>query len=306
MTEARHRRRGWIASLTLGVLAAVVGTTAGPASARSTSLTVGSKDFTGAQAVSQAYGQALENHHYDISFKDNLGATEVVYQALLRGDVDGYADYQGTLLTYLGGTPTGDSATTYKALTDQLAGTGIQASKPAPAVDVNGFYVTKATAKKYHLDSVSDLARVDDELSFGGPPECEDRPLCLGASDTGPSQQQLYGLEFSAVKKLDAGGPITAKALEDGDVDVALLFTGSSVIPKDAVLLTDDKALQPADNPVFLVRKDKATPATMRILNRVSAKLSTRAYNRMSLDISQRKEDPPDVATAFLEHHDLG
>ena len=50
------------------------------------------------------------------------------------------------------------------------------------------------------------------------------------------------------------------QALEDGDIDVALLFTGSSVIPKDAVLLTDDKGLQPADNPVFLIRKDKATP----------------------------------------------
>ena len=33
------------------------------------------------------------------------------------------------------------------------------ASKPAPAVDVNGFYVTKATAKKYKLKNVSDLTK---------------------------------------------------------------------------------------------------------------------------------------------------
>ena len=59
-------------------------------------------------------------------------------------------------------------------------GTGIVASKPAPAVDVNGFYVTKATAKKYKLKTLSDLAKVSDELSFGGPAECEERPLCLG------------------------------------------------------------------------------------------------------------------------------
>ena len=58
------------------------------------------------------------------------------------------------------------------------------------------------------------------------------------------------------------------QALEDGDIDVGLLFTGSSVIPKDAVLLTDDKGLQPADNPVFLIRKDKATAATMKIAQR--------------------------------------
>jgi osmoprotectant transport system substrate-binding protein len=306
MTKARNRRRSWAAVLTVGVLALVVSMTAADAaSAQSKSLTVGSKDFAGAQAISQAYGQALENEGYDISFKENLGATEIVYKALENGDLDGYADYQGTLLTYLGGAPTGDSATTYQALTDKLEGTDIVASKPAPAVDVNGFYVTKKTAKKYHLDSVSDLKRVDDKLTFGGPPECEDRPLCLGAADTGLSEQELYGLQFSDVKKLDAGGPITVKALDDGDIDVALLFTGSSVIPKDAVLLTDDKGLQPADNPVFLISKDKATPATMKILNEVSAKLSTKAYNTMSLDISENKEDPADVATAFLKKHDL-
>ena len=36
-----------------------------------------------------------------------------------------------------------------------------------------------------------------------------------------------------------------------------------SVIPKGAVLLTDNKGLQPADNPVFLMRKDKATSAAL-------------------------------------------
>jgi osmoprotectant transport system substrate-binding protein len=273
---------------------------AGGAGAGTESLTVGSKDFAGAQALSQAYGQALEADDFDISFEDNIGATEVVYPALENGDLDAYAEYQGTLLTYLGGTPTGDRAETYKALKAELEGTGIVASKPAPAVDVNGFYVTKATAKKHKLKTLSDLAEVSDELSFGGPPECEDRPLCLGTTS-----QELYGFAFSDVKKLDVGGPITVQALQDGDIDVALLFTGSSVIPKNAVLLKDDQGLQPADNPVFLVREEMATPALMKVVNRVSAKLTTSAYNRMSLAISEDKEDPDDVAEDFLDRSNL-
>jgi osmoprotectant transport system substrate-binding protein len=300
MIQARSRR-AW-ALLTAGVLTLVVGFTAGGvASAQTTSLTVGSKDFSGAQAISQAYGQALENKGDDITFKDNLGATEIVYKALQSGDLDGYADYQGTLLTYLGGEPTSNSAETYKALQTKLAGTGIVASKPAPAVDVNGFYVTKATAKKYKLTKLSDLTKVAPKLVFGTTPECETRPLCLG-----DKSQQLYDLKFKEVKKLDEGGPITVQALEDGDVQVALLFTGSSVIPKDAVLLTDDKGLQPADNPVFLIKKDKATAATMKTVNAVSAKLTTAAYNKMSQDISENKEDPSDVAAAFLKKNGLG
>jgi osmoprotectant transport system substrate-binding protein len=300
MIQARFRRHTW-ALLTAGLLVLAVALSAGAAAAQSKSLTVGSKDFAGAQAISQAYGQALENKGYDISFKENLGATEIVYKALQNGDIDGYADYQGTLLQYLGGTATGDSATTYAALQDKLKGTDIVASKPAPAVDVNGFYVTKDTAKKYKLKNVSDLKKVASKLTFGGPPECQDRDLCLGAVE-----QSKYGLDFSEVKKLDAGGPITVKALEDGDIDVALLFTGSSVIPKNAVLLKDDKGLQPADNPVFLIKKDKANAATVKILNAVSAKLSTGAYNKMSLDISENKEDPSDVAAAFLKKNGLG
>ena len=123
---------------------------------RPRSLTVGSKNFSGRRS-SQAYGQALEAKGYDISFKDNIGATEIVYPALENGDLDLYADYQGTLLTYLGGEPTGDSAANLQGAGGAAQGTDIVASRPAPAVDVNGFYVTKATAKKYKLKTMSDL-----------------------------------------------------------------------------------------------------------------------------------------------------
>jgi osmoprotectant transport system substrate-binding protein len=288
--------------VTVGLALALLPTAlfAGSAGAQAKSLTVGAKDFAGAQAISQAYSQALEAKGYDIDFKDNLGGTEIVYAALKNGDLDAYADYQGTLLTYLGGAGSADSAATYKLLLAKLKGTDIVATKPAPAVDVNGFYVTKATAKKYKLKTVSDLAKQASKLTFGGPAECETRDPCLG-----PRSQQLYGLDFKSVSKLDPGGPLTVQALEDGDIDVGILFTGSSVIPKDAVLLTDDKGLQPADNPVLLMRKDKATPAALKIANAVSAKLTTAAYNKMSLAISEDKEDPADAASAFLKSANL-
>ena len=297
MSQPRTSRSAW-KLLSLGLALALVPTAlfTGAAGAQTKSLTVGSKNLSGAQVLSQAYGQALQAKGYDISFKDNIGPTEIVYPSLENGDLDGYADYTGTLLTYLGGEPTSDSAQTYKRLLAKLKGTDIVASKYGTAVDVNGFYVTKATAKKYKLKTLSDLAKQSSKLTFGGPPECEARPLCLG--DT---SQQLYGFKFKDVGKLDTGGPLTVAALEDGDIDVALLFTGSSVIPKDAVLLTDDKGLQPADNPVFLMRKDKASAAALKVVNAVSAKLTTAAYNKMSLAVSEDKEDPADAAAAFLK-----
>ena len=160
MSQPRTSRSVW-KLLTFGLVLALLPTAlfAGSAGAQAKSLTVGSKNFSGAQVVSQAYGQALEAKGYDISFKDNIGPTEIVYPALKNGDLDAYADFQGTLLIYLGGEATGDSATNYKLLLAKLKGTDIVASKPATAVDVNAFYVTKATAKKYKLKTLSDLAK---------------------------------------------------------------------------------------------------------------------------------------------------
>jgi osmoprotectant transport system substrate-binding protein len=287
-----------IGALVVGV--AIVGATAGIAGAAGPSLNVGAKNFSGAQILSQVWGQALQKKGYSITVKDSIGPTEVVYPALKNGDIDAYGDYQGTLLTFLGGTPSGNSQTTYKALVAKLAGTGIVASAPAPAVDVNGFYVTSKTASKYKLKTLSDLVKVAPKLSFGGPQECSNRPLCLGTTE-----QQLYGLQFKDVKKLDTGGPITASSLTNGDIQVGLLFTGSSEIPKGAVLLTDNKGLQPADSPVFLIRKDKATAALLKIVDGVSAKLTTAAYNSMSLAVQNQKLDPATVAADFLKKNKL-
>jgi osmoprotectant transport system substrate-binding protein len=97
--------------------------------------------------------------------------------------------------------------------------------------------------------------RIDSQLVFGGPPECEQRDLCLG-----PKSQQVYGFKFKEVKKLDTGGPVTTTALQDGSIQVAELFTGSSVIDPEFVLLKDDRQLQPAENPIGLVRGPALTP----------------------------------------------
>ena len=255
MIQARFRRRSW-ALLTAGLLTLAVGVTAGGvASAQTKSLTVGSKDFAGAQAISQAYGQALENKGYDITLQGEPRRH--------RDRLQGARERRPRRLRRLPGHPAhvprrhADrrlGRDTTRRCRPSSPGTDITVSKPAPAVDVNGFYVTKDTAKKYKLKKVSDLKKVAPEAHLRRTARVRGRVRSASAT----RRSELYGLKFSEVKKLDAGGPITVQALEDGDIDVALLFTGSSVIPKDAVLLKDDKGLQPADNPVFLISKDKA------------------------------------------------
>lgn len=142
--------------------------------------------------------------------------------------------------------------------------------------------------------------RIDTQLVFGGPPECEQRDLCLGGKS-----QQVYGFTFKEVKKLDTGGPMTTKALQDGSVQVAELFTGSSVIDPDFVMLSDDRLLQPAENPMALVRAQVLSEDVKAIIDAVSAKLDLAAYNSMATAIEIDKKNPATVAQDFLKANGL-
>lgn len=282
------------------VLAACGSSDSGSSGSSSKALTVGAKNFAGAQLVSQLYAQTLSDHGYDITFKDNIGPTETVYPLLKKGDIDLYAEFSGTFaLTELNKNATANSAQNFQIVKQNLP-SDIVAIGPASAQDVNGFYVLKSTADKYNLKTVSDLKAVAPQLVFGGPPECLERDPCLG-----PKSQALYGLQFKEVKKLDAGGAVTNADLDDGTIDVAILFTGSSLIKPDYVLLKDDKGLQPADNPIALVRKDVNSAELDRLITSVNDKLDTKAYNEMTLKVQNDKEDPEQVAKAWLQQEGL-
>ena len=152
-----------------------------------------SKDFAGAQVLSQAYGQALEAKGYDIELQgQHRRDRDRVRRAARTATSTRTPTTRARCSRTSAARPAATRRRTYKLLVAKLKGTDIVASKPAPAVDVNGFYVTKATAKKYKLKTMSDLAKQASKLTFGGP-----RPSARsGPSASVTQSQQLYGLEF--------------------------------------------------------------------------------------------------------------
>ena len=147
-------------------------------------------------------------------------------------------------------------------------------SSPRPRRARNGLVVTTRTATEHGLRSVSDLRDVAAAMTIGGPPECPDaRTLPARASP------RTYGLDFESFLPLDAGGPITAEAVEQGTVDVGVLFTSDgSLAQHGLVLLQDDRELQPAENVTPLVRRDaieRFGPGLTEAIDAVSAELTT-------------------------------
>jgi osmoprotectant transport system substrate-binding protein len=157
------------------------------------SIAVGSTNFAEQEIVAELYSQTLASAGATVSKKFQLGAREVVAPALEKGDIDLYPEYLGTYMAFLDKSATvpADPKAGVEALKKLLGPKKLTVGSAAAAEDRNTFVVTKATADKYQLKSVSDLAKVKDPLELGGPPECPQRPYCMmGLKDT-------YGLKFN-------------------------------------------------------------------------------------------------------------
>jgi osmoprotectant transport system substrate-binding protein len=260
---------------------------------------VGSANFAESQTLGEIYAQALEAKGYTVERKANIGNREVYEPALESGKLGFISDYLNTMLEFLGGTGSADVQADVTAIQPLLDAKGLIAFDPAPAQDRNEFAVTKATADKYHLTKVSDLAAIGDKLVLGGPPECPKRPLCeKGLEDT-------YGIHFKSFKSLDVGGPLTVAALKKGDIDVGLLFTTDpTFIVNGFVKLEDDKKLQGADNIVPVLRKDIATPYgddLKNLINSISAKITSEELLTLNKKVQVDKQDSADVAREWLQ-----
>jgi len=217
-------------------------------------IVIGSFDFPESVLLADIYGDALKARGFPVRVLPDLGSRELVDPALMSGLIQLVPEYAGSALQFISlgrRSATSNVMATNEALTELMADRGVVAGLPAAAQDANAIVVRAATAARYGLRSIADLARVAPRLVFGGPPECPGRAYCL------PGLRQAYGLRFRAFIPLDTGGPLTLQALAAGDVDVALLFsTDPGISARHLVVLADDRGLQPAENVTPLVSGD--------------------------------------------------
>jgi len=291
----------------LALITTACGSTGGTSSASSSpkgTITIASFNFSESIILAHIYADALKNKGYTVNYRDKLGNREVVFPALQNGQIDLYAGYAATDLTFAEGKQNiaadagSDAQANVSRLNAVLNSAGIKALNPSPAVDQNAFAVTKAEADSNHLSKLSDLSSVASNWVLGGPPECPQRPFCQ------PGLKQTYGLNFKSFKSLDAGGPLTYAALKSGDINIGLVFSSDGGISaNNLVVLQDDKHLEQADNIVPLIRSDKANSEVTDLLNSIDAKLNTPDLTAMNKSADVDKNDPTDIAATWVKDH---
>jgi osmoprotectant transport system substrate-binding protein len=310
MQQLRQRLQALAMVAVLALLIAACGSTepdsgggGGDAAAKNVTIKLGSNDFTEQFILGEIYKQGLEKAGYTIQYQKGLGSREVVFPALESGQLDMYVEYAGSALQILAKQEPGDDADKVLAdLTTFLATKGVKPLQQAPMEDKNALTVTKETADKYSLKTISDLAKVPDKLVMGGPPECKDRDTCY------KGLQDAYGLQNLTFKSISQGG-LKYSALESGDIQVALSFTTDGPIAKQGlIILEDDKGVFPPDHAVPVVREQFLSSAGAEFeqaVNKLSAAITTEEITKLNAKVDLDKEEPADVAGQWLQEKGL-
>ncbi len=258
-------------------------------------LVVGSANFPESALLGQIYADALSAKGVTTTTKLNIGSRELYIGALKDGSIDLIPEYDGNLARYFDksadiSTPAAALASLKKVLPSDLT-----VLKPSAAQDSDSICVTAATAKKYGLKSIADLAGHAKDMVLGGPPEFKTR------IDGLPGLKRVYGLTFKDFKAFNASGALTVTALKNGQVQAANLFTTDpQVKANNFVVLSDPKHLFGAQNVIPLLRKDKVTDTITTTLNAVSAKLDTSTLLSLVTKVVIDKQDPMAVSKQFL------
>ncbi len=253
--------------------------------------------FAENQLVAEMYAQVLEHAGYTVERDLDLRSRELSQHALESGQIDIKPEYLSSLLSFVdpNAEASSQSDVVVQRLRALLEPQGIEVLRPSRVQDTNQFVANAETARRFGLTTMTSLADVADQLTFGGPPECPQRPFCLaGLRDT-------YGILFDVFEPLDVGGPQTVEALKSDDVQIGLLFsTDPSIEANGFVPLVDDKYLQNAEHITPVVRADALSDEVRAALDAVSAELTHEIVTTLVGKVTIDGQDVSSVAREFL------
>lgn len=234
---------------------------------------------------------------------NNLGSSTIQHNAI----VDGQANMSGTRYT---GTD----------LTGTLKMDPIINPKKAMAATQKGFkekynqtffnsygfdntfalMVTQETAKKYHLEKVSDLKKYAPNLRLGMDTTWENREV-----DGYPAFQRKYGFKFGENRPMQIG--LVYDALENGSLDVAVGYsTDGRIAAYNLKVLKDDEHFFPPydASPLASDKLLKERPELKPIIQKLEGKISTKEMQNLNYQADGEGQEPAIVAQKFLEKHD--
>jgi osmoprotectant transport system substrate-binding protein len=303
----KHTRRAARAAFAISIgVALLLGLAAGPAeSSRQAGPTVilGTKNFGEEYILGQLYKQALEAKGFKVSYKENIGSTEIIDTALTSGKINMYPEYTGVIVQVVFHKPLSakTARATYLLAKKLQEGRGFTLLNPTPFFDTDAIAMLKTTATKYGVNSLGDLKKVPG-LKLGALPEFRTRNTGL------VGLRKNYGL--TKVTFVPFAGISPYAALDSNKVQAAAVFSTDPPLGKGSKykVLADPVHQFGFQNVAPVVKQELVTqlgPKFSKTVNAVSAKLSQDAIVAMNKAVLVDKQSPAMVAAAFIKANHL-
>ena len=269
--------------------------TAAPRSAQAplARVRIGAKTFTEQYILAEVLRQRLAGRGIAGEIVASLGSN-VVFDALRRGDLDAYVDYSGTLWTTQLGRDRG--APRWQILSEvdgQLARDRVRSLGPLGFQNAYAVAVRRDAATRLGLHSLADLGRHPGELAFGADYEFLSRREWAALRAT-------YGLAFRRTASFDPA--LLYEAAARGEVDAISAFSSDGRIAAyDLVVLDDPGAALPSYDAMILLGP-RATDDTGVVcaLAPLRGALPVDLMRRANLRVDHDRATPADAAAWLL------
>lgn len=246
----------------------------------------------------------MVEHYTDkqTSVINNLATTTINHQAMINGDASiSAARYTGTDLTTTLHLPAEkDPKKAFDTVQKEFEKRYQQTWFPSYGFEnTYVFLVTRATAEKYNLKTVSDLGKVSDKLVAG-----VDTAWITREGDGYEGFKKDYGFQFKSILPMQIG--LVYDAVNAGKMDVILGYsTDGRIGSYDLVMLKDDRRFFPPYDaaPVVSNKLLKETPEVRDALNRLDGKISTKKMQELNFQADNDLVEPAVVAERFLKEN---
>ncbi len=261
----------------------------GVSSAAPADVVIGSKVFTESVVLGELATQLLQHEGLIASHQRELGGTSILWRAMLRGDIDCYPEYTGTLR---GEIFARESIASEEVLRARLAQEGVWASG---SLGFNNTYVLgmrKDVAAKASVARMSDLA-AQPQLRLAFSNEFIER------ADGWPGVRAAYALPQRDVRGM--AHDLAYRALAAGSIDVTDLYsTDAEIAYYDLIALTDDRHFFPEYDALFVCRADVGEPV-QRALAALGGTIDAAAMAQMNARAKIEHVPETQVAAQFAQ-----
>ena len=260
---------------------------------------IGAKNFGESRILAHMMAAVATEQGLPVEGVVEYENTPAILEALKRGDIDAYPEYNGTGLVMLGQSPLADGDMAMERVKQIFEPLGISWRERVGFANNYGLAMLPDRAEEMRLTDMSQLVRRSSELTLGVEDDFTVRPL-----DGLTPLTQRYGFEFAEIEEvpLSDRGQLYDKLL-DGDVDVIEVYTTDGQIADYGLtILEDDLNFFPVYQLAPVVRLSSLSehPALGGALDSLGGKFSNEEMQALNRRVDLEGRAPEAVARDAL------